>query len=43
MYGMVVIEGLLAVMMVITTISNTEAGGHVMAWWSLKGSWQLCW
>ena len=33
---MVVIEGLLAVIMVITTVSSTKPGGHVVAWWSLK-------
>ena len=30
----------MAAMMVITTVLRTEAGGHVMAWWSLDGTWQ---
>ncbi len=34
---MVVIGWQLAVMMVITIVLRTEAGGHVMAWWSLDG------
>ena len=38
-HGMV-IGWLLATMVVITIVLRTEAGGHVMAWWSLDGPWQ---
>ena len=38
--GMVVTERLLAPMMVFTTVSGNQASGHVVAWWSLNGSWQ---